>query len=86
MNRQTNRKLCTHSKTASMNTVKQIIKENKKEDWRNEWAKRKKNDTGWTILTHMTISKILTGMNKSPLRTKHIPEKDRSIVLKQIPL
>ena len=37
--------------TASMNTAKQIINQNKKEDWRNEWAN---NATGRSIFNYMT--------------------------------
>ena len=37
--------------TSAMNTAKQIINQNKKEDWRNEWAN---NATGRSIFNYMT--------------------------------
>ena len=65
--------------TASLNTAKQIIKQNKKEDWRNEWANSVK---GRSIFDHMTIPNPKDSINSLKreeqvtifrLRSQHAP-------------
>ena len=65
--------------TASMNTAKQIIKQNKKEDWRNEWAL---NDTGRSMFMHMATPNPNDHINTLSreeqvtifrLRSQHVP-------------
>ena len=65
--------------TASMNTAKQIIKQNKKEDWRNEWAL---NVTGRSMFMHMATPNPNDHINTLSreeqvtifrLRSQHVP-------------
>ena len=63
----------------SMETAKQIIRANKKEEWMNEWAM---GDTGRTMFQHMTTPKPKDSINELKrnesntifrLRTQHVP-------------